>query len=75
MEVNIQLGALVPLSPYKEPPTRTEQDSLWDLQPVWTLRKKEKSASLLPRPAFVHIYLNHSIKTGGRNFEVKYIYT
>jgi len=29
-----QLHDLVPLSPYKQPPTRTEQDALWGPQPV-----------------------------------------
>jgi len=71
MEVNGQPRALVHLSPYKELPTRTEHDALWGLQTVWTLRKKEKSAFLLPRSAFCTILL----KIGGRNFEVKYIDT
>jgi len=65
MEVNGQLHALVPLSPYKQPPTRTEQDALWSPQPGWTFRKREKLVSLLPRSVLVNIYLIHSIQTSG----------
>jgi hypothetical protein len=43
-EVQSQLHTLDALSPGKKPPVTTEQETLWTLQPAWTLWRRKNCA-------------------------------